>query len=1253
MKILAVRGENLASLSRPFDIDFGAGVLGASGLFAITGNTGAGKSSLLDAICLALYDQMARFPANRKCQAEIGRLEDAERLKANDVRHVLSRGKAGGFAEVDFLAGDGRRYRARWMVRRARNRLDGKHQKQERSLQALDGDQLHSGNKRDIQAQIEQLVGLNWEQFRRSVLLPQGEFAAFLKAGVDERSALLERMTGTEFYSELSIAAFERAKQERQALVALELQLEQVVLLSPQQQTELEQQSRQVADDVAGLRRQLEQSRLWMELDGRRQELAQGLAQARVELDEQQQRWQQAEDARQQLAQLERAQVARPEFDELLRTRLELVQLDTSLADLGNRLAGVTAEEQARSQAQQALEAEWARLEQAWRQLQPALQLARQLDEQLAERSRQQQALQAQRQEQATRVAEGLARLEQAQARQQQRQQRLRQRQQWLEEHGALARLAPQWSTLVQRLRELAQDRRQARTLAEQRHRLQQALPRLAEQQAELQLASEQGQHQQAQIRSRLQRLEQAVSAEGMAALQQQWQQAQERVSRGRQLRDLAEQAVHLLEQQRELQQQGGELTARRQEAQALEQLLQPQLHGLQDQARRLERELQQAQDRQRLQDYRPRLRAGEACPLCGATEHPFAARHAGEEQLVLQLRGQWQFLQQQLEQCQQGLAQAQARQAQLALSQDELHRRHTALTERLTRLASQWQACCAGFEAWLPAWPERDSAWMGVLAALMDGLTRDQQAVTGLGQQWETQLGHYQALQRGQRELEQAQRQHQQLEPRRQALVQQQIEGQTRLQELESQLRQLQTRLAVAEPALDAQLGQSDWRQRLGHPQSERWLQEWGQLCDRYLAVQAECQQLERDSQQAEPELAALDAGLQGERTRAQGLDRQWQAGEQARGLLQQQRAGCLEGRPVTEVETAWQSELARARSAQEQGLQRRMQVAEQRAALTAEVGALRQRQRQLANRRRAVVRTWLHHQQALAIADYELQRLLALPMAWVGEERARLQSLEAVLEQASTRLQEREQQQALLQARWDSFLAGHPGLAELDAEGVEKRRAQLQAQLAEREQQRFELAHQLRQAEQNARQASALQSRFATQQAESDRWSALAELIGSANGARFRTFAQSLTLERLLGMANLHLEELAPRYQLQRVPGTDLALQVMDRDMGDEIRAVESLSGGESFLVSLALALGLSSLSSRQTQIGSLFIDEGFGTLDPDSLDTAIACLDSLQASGRQIGVISHVPTLVERIGVQIRVLALGGGESRVEVP
>ncbi|MBP9086673.1 MAG: nuclease SbcCD subunit C [Kofleriaceae bacterium] len=161
-----------------------------------------------------------------------------------------------------------------------------------------------------------------------------------------------------------------------------------------------------------------------------------------------------------------------------------------------------------------------------------------------------------------------------------------------------------------------------------------------------------------------------------------------------------------------------------------------------------------------------------------------------------------------------------------------------------------------------------------------------------------------------------------------------------------------------------------------------------------------------------------------------------------------------------------------------------------------------------------------------------------------------------------------------------------------------------------------------------------------------------ALAEAIGSHDGKIFRAFAQGLTLDALLEQANYHLLGLAPRYALERVPAQDLEVQVIDRDMGDEIRGVASLSGGESFLISLALALGLSALAAHSVRVQSLFIDEGFGTLDPATLDTALAVLDALQSSGRQVGIISHVPAIAERVGATIRIVNLGAGRSRVRI-
>jgi exonuclease SbcC len=134
-------------------------------------------------------------------------------------------------------------------------------------------------------------------------------------------------------------------------------------------------------------------------------------------------------------------------------------------------------------------------------------------------------------------------------------------------------------------------------------------------------------------------------------------------------------------------------------------------------------------------------------------------------------------------------------------------------------------------------------------------------------------------------------------------------------------------------------------------------------------------------------------------------------------------------------------------------------------------------------------------------------------------------------------------------------------------------------------------------------------------------------------------------------LGYANQHLKDLSQRYRLERV-GDTLALQLVDQDMGDEIRSVHSLSGGESFLLSLALALGLASLSWNRIRVESLFIDEGFGSLEADTLRVAMDALDNLQALGRKVGVISHVQEMTERIGTRIEVNRISSGLSKINV-
>ena len=163
---------------------------------------------------------------------------------------------------------------------------------------------------------------------------------------------------------------------------------------------------------------------------------------------------------------------------------------------------------------------------------------------------------------------------------------------------------------------------------------------------------------------------------------------------------------------------------------------------------------------------------------------------------------------------------------------------------------------------------------------------------------------------------------------------------------------------------------------------------------------------------------------------------------------------------------------------------------------------------------------------------------------------------------------------------------------------------------------------------------------------------WIKLNELIGSADGTKFKKFAQGITLEQLISLANKHLSILSSRYTLTRNEDKLLDLEVIDAFQGNAIRPVSTLSGGESFIVSLALALGLSELASQRISIDSLFLDEGFGTLDEESLETALNALNLLQSGGKMVGVISHVEALKERIPLQIKVIQNGDGTSFVKV-
>ncbi|HGP0978497.1 TPA: exonuclease subunit SbcC [Klebsiella aerogenes] len=300
---------------------------------------------------------------------------------------------------------------------------------------------------------------------------------------------------------------------------------------------------------------------------------------------------------------------------------------------------------------------------------------------------------------------------------------------------------------------------------------------------------------------------------------------------------------------------------------------------------------------------------------------------------------------------------------------------------------------------------------------------------------------------------------------------------------------------------------------------------------------------------------------------------------------------------------------------------------------------------------------------QQQAQVKESEKQFTAALAASPFADQAAFLAALldEATrqrLEHLKQTLEKEVQQNQTLALRAQASLERHQQQppADIDInqplEQLENRLEQLARHLRENSARQGEIRQQLKQNSDNQQRQQSLRQQMEQAAQQVEDWAWLNALIGSKEGDKFRKFAQGLTLDNLVWLANQQLNRLHGRYLLQRKASEALELEVVDTWQADAVRDTRTLSGGESFLVSLALALALSDLVSHKTRIDSLFLDEGFGTLDSETLDTALDALDALNASGKVIGVISHVEAMKERIPVQIKVKKINGlGYSRLE--
>ncbi|MBS5108935.1 MAG: AAA family ATPase [Phocaeicola vulgatus] len=974
MKIVAIRGKNLASLEGEFMIDFTVEPLCSAGIFAITGSTGAGKSTLLDALCLALFDCTPRM--NKAKENNVSVMDVADRgIAQNDSRSILRRGTAEGYSEVDFVALTGEVFRSRWTVRRSRGKVSGSLQKVEMTLTNLTSGVEQQGTKTELLSRISELIGLSFEQFNRSVLLAQGDFATFLKARQPDKAEILEKLTGTEIYSRISASIYERTKRAESEYKLLQERIKGIELLTDEQLQQLsaEKEELQVRLSVSKKKEEALSGKLkWLEEEGR---LHTGCIQAEESLSGIRKEIEAARPRYELLARIEQAQDIRDVYMEQRNARK---QIDAGRSRLGEIEVAIRQNAALQTSANvqwEAAQKELAEFKTYLSQQEPQLDKARALDVQLVENRKQ-----------------------------------------------------------------LAESQKEAALALQAKDNLRQSVCKTEK--------------------------DISLLMEKQTALQTWF----ERYTAYSQLIPAVELITDKVKKASEAEEQ--RLKSVQQEAERLNRLLPAEVLLLREQ-----------------------LEEGKPCPVCGSFHHPM------REQTNVQ-----------------------------SLQEEELNRAKEQVAKETEQLKNTLNA----------------------------------------------------------RQLEMA---------RLSALIENYVA------QVDDTLKKVETYVSII----------PNWKDLLEQGTLKHYVQQFGRQWNARLQEQTEIKEALTSKSAQRDSLKKEEANAIGLYEEKKQKEERQQAEESTETVV------ATHARRQKELEQQLEKAMNLHHSLTVQAESYKGQTAQMEKELVRLTAVLQQDELK--------INEWLTLQKETYA---ELEQLLSKDKSWILAEKQALgtlkekeTTLQAVL--AERRQKREEHQQAPLK----------PDTTENKESLIET----LTACTAAKEMETGRLA-QIEVTIQNhikgKERIAGIEKELEEKNSIYENWAKLNELY---------------TLDVLLLYANRHLQDLAPRYELQRIPDT-LALQIVDLDMMGEVRSVHSLSGGESFLVSLALALGLSSLSSNRMNVESLFIDEGFGSLDMDTLRIAMDALERLQMQGRKIGVISHVAEMMERIPAQVQVVKTGSGRSKVQV-
>ena len=1232
MRVLNVRFKNLNSLVGEWAIDLTHPAYTSEGFFAITGPTGAGKSTILDAICLALYGKTPRL--------------DKITQSSNEV---MSRQTGECFAEVTFET-QADRFCSHWSQHRARKVFTGELQAPRHEISDAATNKILETKQAKVAEKIVAVTGMNYGQFTKSMLLAQGEFAIFLQAKSDDRSPILEQITGTDIYSRISVATHERHAQERTRLELRKAELMGLQLLTPEEESELRSSLELLAAKELILQTKIDENARaisWLngiaDLETRLKQIGEQRAKlvSRTELF--------VHDA-QRLARAERALELAGDHATLTALRSEQIH-DTGTRDL---LVATTPALEETATLAKTLYSEkdvaLHRVKDRYRSDRAVYVKVRELDTQLQNMISSLGSAKATVLKFDTEINDVNVKIVEVTNALDTDRSDLGTVTRYCADNAADANLVENFTAIQGRgdalksAHEVVRKSAEAVDVAKKRNDV--VVSSQQKQQPIVQSLADKV----ASSTATLARLKSdAASLLGGRELNE-W--------RGTQL-DLSKRLVDIDEALQHLRDRGA-ARIQRDAAKVREKQLTAVIAGLEgdltresesaDNARRhialLTTQLELRRRVRDLEAERKRLVDGVPCALCGSTEHPYASGNIPDD---MEAESEMTTALLALEQASEKINKLAV---QLATSKSELAQAHKDNVDSHAK-AEEAEASLikVGVSLNVLTAPPTVEDYRPkveieglILSGVLLGLKREATNEFGRAEFVIRNVEHInKEIEEARASQEKAKDEHVQAERELQRIV---ADAEAAGRELARLLEELRDHTAKFESAMIL-LSEDVKPYGIGELSPDKLDTILLSLTERRTRWQAE--QIRANA--LEKRIGTLEQQLQHHKDNLKRIEDDravYQADladlTQKRDALKLDRVTLFGEKDPDAEERAFdvaiktsEVELEDARvglGTATQGIAHaKSRIDDLEGSINARVPTLQTAEARFSERR--IAAGFPDDADYLAASlSVEERTELARTADALAKENGTVDTLERECTERLTREQ-------------------HLQLTDNTHETLTKIGAELASGKNERNQQIGVDTQRLRDNEaQRVNQGQQIAA-IEAQKRETERWKMLSDLIGSADGKKYRNFAQGITFEMMVRHANNQLQKMTDRYLLVKSDKQPLELNVIDSYQAGEIRSSKNLSGGESFIVSLALALGLSHMASRNVRVDSLFLDEGFGTLDEDALDIALNTLAGLQQDGKLIGVISHVAALKDRISTQIQISPQSGGRSTISGP